>query len=286
MANQKITSAPGNRFSLRSRPQNQVHQLPFLKNLLGPLSDVLTTTWGGLLMGMGVLAVGGFIIFNYITGHNMHTFVPDLIPILLMIVATLLFAANIALTNPSFGSQFLVSLHFIRDEYNNHQKRGTHQKVTPFAFVDPDKRILETPTKNGKFRYLVAYQVRGVISPTSFDSELLYLQNLDKQLLSSLERDTLLVTVNSVQAAHVKPKRLPDNQTMQMIQRRNALSTIANNLPYNQQLKTLIILNAPNLQVLQTRNDYLLNVFRNGLVIGYSPLSGHELKQAIKENYT
>ena len=72
MANQKITSAPGNRVSLRSRPQNQVHQIPFLVNLMGPLADVLTTTWGGILMGIATLAGGGFILFNYITGNGMH----------------------------------------------------------------------------------------------------------------------------------------------------------------------------------------------------------------------
>lgn len=286
MANQKITSAPGNRVSLRSRPQNQVHQIPFLVNLMGPLADVLTTTWGGILMGIATLAAGGFILFNYITANGMHTAIPDIPAMILLIIGVVLIAVNVASTNPSFGSQFLVSLQFVRNEYRNHQQKGTHQQLRPFKFVDPDQRILETPTKNGKFRYLIAYQVRGVISPTSFSAELHYFEDLDKQLLSSLERDTLLVTVNSVQAAHIKPKPLPDNQTMSMIQRRNAINIVANNLPYNQQLKTLMIINAPNLQVLETRNNYLLNVFNNGLVIGYSPLSGRALQQAIRENYT
>ncbi len=103
----------GNRFNLRSEWYNQIKKVDSVSNVLGSLSNVLVTTWGGLFMGMGTLALGMFLIIKMITANGMHTLVANIPAIILVLIGTILIALNVALTNPSLGAQIKVSLRFL-----------------------------------------------------------------------------------------------------------------------------------------------------------------------------
>lgn len=276
----------GNRYSLRARSGHMIKRIDAVSKSLGALGDLLVTTWLGIAMAIVTLGIGAALIINAVLANNFATLVPNLPGIVLILVGSLLVALNVLMTNPSMGSQFIVSTKFLYRKTKNKSKGDKTIDFRPFRFAEgiDSESVVETII-NGQEQYIVMYRVKGVVSPVTFDNDLNELARLDEQLLTNIEKDTVLATVNSVQASKVEPKKLPKNATEAMKRKRDINYAITSSLRYNQQLKTIVVLTAPNFDVLRARIESLENVFRKGLVIGYQRLQGKELKNAFNDIY-
>lgn len=274
----------GNRFSLRAKPSDQIKRIDSLSNTLGVLGDLLVSTWGGILMAIVTFfGLGGFMVFKAISANHGATLLSNIIPVLMIIVGMLLISLNVILTNPSFGSQLKISRKFLIKKII-YRKPSTKVDLKRFKFYDINQSVIETRFKNNP-RYMVVYQVRGAVSPVTFKSELNRLAELNQQLLQNIEKNVIVTTVNSIQTAIVKPKKLPENATDDMIRRRNLLYKVVSTLPKNQQLKTLIFLTANTPDELRARTEVMENVFRRGLVISYWRLTGKDAKEGFQLLY-
>jgi len=279
---EKLIAFSGNRFSLRSKASDQIKKVDSISNRLGALGDILVSTWGGIMMGIVTLGIGGFMIFNAVRANGGATALKNLLPIFMTLFGSGLIALNVMMTNPSLGSQVFVSLRFlIRSITNQSEKRKTLIEDN-FRFYkdDPNKEIVETTLK-GKSRYFLIYQVRGVISPVTFENELRDVASLNRQLLSNLERDTILVTINSVQNTQIQKKKMPQNATENMMKRKELMYKIGTGLPHNQKMKSVIVIVAPDVNVLRVRKESLENVFNQGMVIDYLRLRDKEAKKEV-----
>src|SRR5699024_12616587 len=120
---------------------------------------------------------------------------------------TVLISINVLMTNPSMGSQFIVSLKIVYEKIRNSSKGGKTINFRPFNLAEgiKDQSVVEMQM-NGRSIYYVMYHVKGAVSPVTFPSELNELARLDNQLLRNIERDTVLSTVNSVQSSKVEQK--------------------------------------------------------------------------------
>lgn len=283
VSNRDFNQFSGNRYSLRAKSGHMIKRIDAISNSLGALGDLLVTTWLGIACAIVTLGVGAFMIANAVLANNFATLVPNLPAIALIFLGSLLVALNVLMTNPSMGSQFIVSMKFIIEKIRNRGKNGRTIDLRPFKFAEgiDDQSVAETRFNE----YLVMYQVKGTVSPVTFANELNELARLDNQLLTNIERDTVLVTVNSVQASKVEPKKIPRNATEAMRRKRDINYAVISNLRYNQQLKTLVVLSAPNLDALRARIESLESVFRQGLVISYTKLKGTELKKQFNDIY-
>ncbi|EKZ0201714.1 hypothetical protein QPI79_002213 [Enterococcus faecalis] len=284
--NNNFSRFSGNRFSLRAKSSDQIKRLDSLSNSLGAVGDILVSTWGGIIMGILTLGLGGFLIFRAVTANNMSTLVQNIVPIIFILIGSILIALNVIMTNPSMGSQFFVSFKFVVSKIKKNTDSGKTVDFKPYRFYknDPQKSIIEAVYK-GKLRYLAIYRVRGAVSPVTFEKDLELLASLDRQSLTNMEKDSLLTTINSVQATKVSPKQLPKNATSSMIKRRDMRYNITANLPYNQQLKTIVIVVAPTPDILRVRSESLENSFSKGLVIGYLRLCGADAQKEINDIY-
>lgn len=276
----------GNKYSLRAKSGHMIKRIDAISKSLGALGDLLVTTWLGIAMAVVTLGGGAALIVHAVTANNFATFVPNLPAIVLILVGSLLIAINVIMTNPSMGSQFIVSMKFVFEKIKNRGNGGRTIDFRPFKFSEgiENQSVVEAKIDNREF-YLVMYRVKGAVSPVTFSNELNELARLDNQLLTNIERDTILSTVNSVQASKVEPKKLPTNATEEMKRKRDINYAITSSLNYNQQLKTLVVLSAPNLDVLRGKIESLESVFRQGLVISHSRLRGEELKKAYNDIY-
>lgn len=276
----------GHKFSLRAKSTDQIKRIDWISNSLGSVGDFLVSTWGGIVMGIGTLGGISMLVANAITANSMNTLIQNIGPIILLVIGGLLITVNVVMTNPSAGSQFFVSLKFISAKFNKHAKSGHIQPLRAFKFYADDEKqeVIET-TYKGRTRYMAIYNVQGLVSPTTFEEDLQALAIVDKQLLTAMERDTVLTTVNSIQQTKVHRKRLPNNATPAMKAQRDLQYRITSELPHNQQLRTVMVVNAPNVDILRARVDSLEIAFNNGLVIGYMRLGGRAAKRAIKNIY-
>lgn len=276
----------GNKYSLRAKSGHMIKRIDAISKSLGALGDLLVTTWMGIAMSFVTIGVGGFMIVHAITSNNFATFVPNIPAIVFMLIGTILISINVLMTNPSMGSQFLVSLKFVFEKIRNSSKGGKTINFRPFQLAEgiEDQSVVEARIE-GRSTYLVMYQVKGAVSPVTFPDELNELARLDNQLLRNIERDTVLATVNSVQSSKVERKKLPNNATEAMKKKRDLNYSITSGLLYNQQLKTLVVLSTTDLDALRGKMDSLETVFRQGLVVTYKRLKGRELKQAYKDIY-
>ena len=111
--NNNFSRFSGNRFSLRAKSSDQIKRLDSLSNSLGAVGDILVSTWGGIIMGILTLGLGGFLIFRAVTANNMSTLVQNIVPIIFILIGSILIALNVIMTNPSMGSQFFVSFKFV-----------------------------------------------------------------------------------------------------------------------------------------------------------------------------
>lgn len=280
------TRFAGNKYSLRARSGHMIKRIDSVSKSLGPLGDLLVTTWLGIAMAVVTLGIGAALITNAVLSNNFATLVPNLPAIALILIGSLLVALNVLMTNPSMGSQFIVSTKFLFDKIKNKSKGDKTIDFRPFKLAEGiDTESVVEARINGQERYIVMYQVKGVVSPVTFDNDLNELARLDAQLLTNIEKDTVLATVNSVQISKVEPKKLPKNATEAMKRKRDINYSIVSRLRYNQQLKTIVVLTAPNFDVLRARIESVENVFRKGLVIGFKRLQGKDLKNAFKDIY-
>lgn len=276
----------GNKYSLRSKTYHMIKRIDFISSHLGALGDLLVTTWLGLILTILVLATGVALIGHAIFANSMATIVANIPAIILILIGTILISLNTVVTNPAMGLQVIVSLKFLNKRIRNGGSKKSPIDFKPFKFVDglQDEDIVETVDDNPKF-YLVAYRVRGAVSPITFIDDLQTLAGLKQQLLNNIERDTVLSTVNSVGKTAIKKKKLPKNATKAMKRKQDINHAVISNLRYNQTLETIMFLASPNLDVLRTRQESLEVSFTQGLVIGYYQLKGEELKKAVNSIY-
>lgn len=286
MSRRDYSRFAGNRYSLRARSGHMIKRIDAVSKSLGALGDLLVTTWLGIAMAIVTLGIGAALITNAVLANNFATLVPNLPGIALIFVGSILVALNVLMTNPSMGSQFIVSTKFLYEKTKNSGKGDKTIDFKPFRFAEGiDTESVVEARINGREQYIVMYQVKGVVSPVTFDNDLNELARLDQQLLTIIEKDTVLATVNSVQATKVEPKKLPKNATEAMKRKRDINYAITSSLRYNQQLKTIVALTAPNFDVLRSRIESTEAVFRKGLVIGYKRLQGKELKTVFNDIY-
>lgn len=263
-----------------------IKRIDAVSKSIGALGDLLVTTWLGIAFAVVTLGAGAGMIIHAVIANNFATLIPNLPAIVLIFFGSLLIAINVLMTNPSMGSQFIVSMKFIFDKVKNRGQGDRTVDLRPFKYADgiDSKSVVETRI-NGREQFLVMYQVKGSVSPVTFSNQLNELARLDNQLLTNIERDTVLATVNSVQSSKVEPRKIPRNATAAMKRKRDMNYAITSSLRYNQQLKTLVVLSAPNSEVLRARIESLESVFRQGLVISHNRLQGTELKKAFNDIY-
>lgn len=275
----------GNRFNLRSEWYNQIKKVDSVSSVLGSLSNVLVTTWGGLFMGMGTLALGLFLIIKMITANGMHTLVANIPAIILVLIGTVLIALNVVLTNPSLGSQIKVSLRFLAFKISGYANRGKYQTLRDLYRISrDDENVIET-NAGGRRRYMAMYQVRGVVSPVTFEDELSRLESVNASMLSNLGRDTQIDKIVTVQKAQTLMPVLPKNATEGMRELAKRQYDLASGISDNQQLMSHIIIVAPSIHTLYDRLTFVENAFNSGLVISYNRLSGQMAKKEIRRIY-
>ncbi|STE38125.1 hypothetical protein [Enterococcus mundtii] len=276
----------GNRFSLRSKTNHIIKRIDFISNRLGALGELLVTTMESLLITLFPMAFGLYLVFHYAWAEHGKLIKPNLIPIALIILGTFLVCLNTLMVNPSFGSQFLVSIKFLSKKISTRNERKGWTKFFPYRMYKDinDKSVLETRYK-GRKRLIVMYQVRGSVSNINFESDLEYLAKRNSQLLRNMERNTVITTVNSIQSTKIELKNLPDNATPAMIRKRDLNHKITSNLRHNQQIDTKVVIAAPDEDVLRARIESIETAFRQGLVIGYHRIKGDDLKKSFYEIY-
>ena len=272
----------GNKFSLRSKPLDQIKRIDIITKLAPKVGDILVTTWSNVILVLATLGAGALWVSKIISTDNFAVIIPNLIPSIFIAIGFLLVALNVALTNPSIGSQFTTSLSFLRGKYQKRGQKGKKQKVRPYRLIDIEgtQEIVETQFKR-KERYMMVYQVRGSVSPVSFEGELEQYARLNASVLTNMDMDATINSINSIQSAEVQQKTLGSNATPEMIRRRNANYRTVKNLKHNQQLKTLVVITSRTFNSMYNKADALENAFKKGLVIGYVRLEGKELKKAL-----
>ncbi|MBD5430507.1 hypothetical protein [Lactobacillus sp.] len=279
--NNEFKNYSGNRTNLRARAINQIKRVGISEHL-GALGDFLVTTWGGILTALGILGIGAIIIFMILNLADFSILLQNTIPAILMIIGLVLIALNALLTNPVQGSQIIVSAKFLYKKFRTWGIKGKRHQEKWWRFLDDKEDIVETIYKNRPY-YLAVYNVRGVVSPVTFDRDLEDAASADNNLLLNNERDTVLATVVSVDKTNVKKKQLPLNATPAMRAKRNMQYSLTSNLPNNQQIKTLNILAAPSVSILRQRITHLESAYQTGLVVGYRRLRGKDIKNSFKE---
>ncbi len=278
----------GNRTNLRSKPLSQIRKIRALSGSLGALGDFLVTTMINIIWGVFTLALGGVFLFITLKHAGFSIIVKNIVPALILYSGIILITLNIIMTNPVQGMQSKVSVKFLINKYKK-LKTGTKaaQIFKPFSFVEEDtsKSIVREVVKEGvreREYFMVAYNVRGTVSPTTFDHDLEISAQADVGLLKNLERKALIVSAVSVEKTTVRKRPLPTNATPEMIRKRNLQYTVTKKDSNNQQLKITLILVAPTYDLLVEKNSQLIASFNRGLVVGYSLLSGNECKERFK----
>lgn len=273
----------GNKFSLRASFLTQVRRIDSLNKIIGAsLSELLVSTWGSIFLGMSIIGLSGLIVGGI--ALNKSTLIKNIPSIILIILGSILIVLNVALVNPSIGSQITVSFNYIKNKYSRRTIGTDKQKLDMFKFADDSKQVIEGNIL-GKTFYMTIFSVRGAVSPVSFDAELNELAELNKGLMSNLERDVTIIKINAVQKANVKKKELPSNTTPEMVYMRDRKYRIVNDLKRNQQLRTTVIISSQNYNSLVAKTENVKVRFRQGLVVGYKQLSGKEAKNEIYKIY-
>lgn len=275
----------GNRFNLRSQWYNQIKKTDAVNSVLGSLSNVLVTTWGGLFMGIGTLGIGVFLIVKLVTANGAKTLVANIPAILMVVIGFILIALNVVLTNPTMGSQLKVSLRFIAYKVANFSTRHKHQSLrNTYRISSDDPDVIEINAR-GRRQYMAMYQVRGTISPVTFDDELERLERVNGQLLTNLGRDVQITKLVEVQTARVMPVALPKNATQGMRDLAKKQYQVARVIPDNQQLTSYIMIIAPSTRTLYEHLPFVETAFSQGLVISSQRLSGEKAKKEISKVY-
>lgn len=272
----------GNRANLRSKAINQIKRVTAISEHLGALGEFLVTTWGSVLMSLGILGIWAIIVFAIVKSAGLEIIGQNIIPTIFLIVGIIILTLNILLINPVQGSQLLVSSKFVFKKVKEFGKVKGRQKEKWWRFWDNGKQdIIETVVGKHHY-YLLAYNVRGIVSPTTFESDLEIAATADEELLLNSDRKIVITTIVSIDKTSVKKRSLPNNATAAMQKKRNLQYnlTVNNN---HQQIKTSILLTAQNINLLKQGNSHLQAAFSKGLVIGYKRLKGQDMKNVFQE---
>ncbi|MHB9953627.1 hypothetical protein [Ligilactobacillus murinus] len=280
----KKTPIAGNKMSLRQTAFTIVHRVEFISNILGPLGDMLSSTWISIILS---IVVGGFSIIGALLlvalGTGLNNLGNVLLPFIAIVLGAALLTINVLMVNPSQGSQFKVSFRYwINELYDS--KKGYRIKLKPFAFSkkSEEKDIIEQ-IFDGKRYYFTVIKIQGKVSQTSFDSDLLALSDLNKDSLGALERDTQRTVVNYIGTPHIKEKVLPSNATPSMKRRLETLSRVINELDDAQTLETYMILASKNHKILRVKRNNQFKHLNAGLVTTAYQIKGTEAKKVIKK---
>lgn len=273
----------GNKFSLRSRALDLIKKWGFVSNRLGPLGDMLISTWASTIIAFTILMAGAVLILILATNH-LPIILQNIVPLILLGVGIFGIALQFLLINPSEGFQIIVSYKYLKHKFDSFVDSRGYKKVRPFTFIpeNPEKDIIKMVDKNV---YIAGYSVVGVYSPTSFTSDLKEYAKLDATLLTNIERDTTIITDISINKVVPEKLELPDNATQAMLIARNLRYQKSSSNLNNKNIKTNIYVSSPSLEVLQKRRARLEMQFRQGLVLGYQQLHKNDLKKAIKSIY-
>ena len=277
--NNQIYHAPGNRFNLRSQPWRMIKRISGLSHM-GSIMDFLVTTWLGILVGLGILGLGLYGAFFIIKQNDMQTFWQNLSIASIYTIGVLLIALNALLTNPSHGLQIIVSFKFLIHKLI-YRRLMTYTKLKNFRIWpgDESQSIIEENIE-GKSQYISVFRTRGIVSPVSFEEEKAMASTLNKQMLTNLENDTLVVKMISIEDAQIKPKPIPPNPTPDMINKINTQYLMTTKKKDNRQLQTTLFLVSPTPAILNSRIQTTIRAMEAGLVMNYSLLSGEEAKKA------
>lgn len=282
--NGRKMNTAGNRFSLRNSAMNQIKRVESISTFLGPVGDLLVSTWGGILMGLLTLVGTVFLVVMTLSANGGHTLLQNSIPAIIIAISGAIIAVNVMMTNPSQGSQLKVSLAFLLSHIHN-KRSAKASPLNIFRVSKNDPAVCEYLV-NGKVAYLAVYVVRGVVSQVSFPAELEIAEALDRQLLLGLERDTTMATANLIQKMEVSKIPLSNvNATPAMKRRRDRLYNIAKNIPNNQSLHTVVTFKCDDPMILSDRVRMAETVFAKGLTVGYERLKGDEMKAEVKRIY-
>ncbi len=277
--NNQIYHAPGNRFNLRSQPWRMIKRISGLSHM-GSIMDFLVTTWLGILVGLGILGLGLYGAFFIIKQNDMQTFWQNLSIASIYTIGVLLIALNALLTNPSHGLQIIVSFKFLIHKLI-YRRLMTYTKLKNFRIWpgDESQSVIEENIE-GKSQYISVFRTRGIVSPVSFEEEKAMASTLNKQMLTNLENDTLVVKMISIEDAEIKPKPIPPNATPAMIKKINKQYLMTTKKKDNRQLQTTLFLVSPTPAILNSRIQTTIRAMEAGLVMNYSLLSGEEAKKA------
>ena len=277
--NNQIYHAPGNRFNLRSQPWRMIKRISGLSHM-GSIMDFLVTTWLGILVGLGILGLGLYGAFFIIKQNDMQTFWQNLSIASIYTIGVLLIVLNALLTNPSHGLQIIVSFKFLIHKLI-YRRLMTYTKLKNFRIWpgDESQSVIEENIE-GKSQYISVFRTRGIVSPVFFEEEKAMASTLNKQMLTNLENDTLVVKMISIEDAEIKPKPIPPNATPAMIKKINKQYLMTTKKKDNRQLQTTLFLVSPTPAILNSRIQTTIRAMEAGLVMNYSLLSGEEAKKA------
>lgn len=274
----------GNKMSLRQTSFTVIHRVDFIASLLGPLGDMLSSTWLSII---AAITIGGlsiiFAIGIVLSGAGFNDFGGIIIPFVMIVIGSLLITLNILMVNPSQGSQLTVSLKYWYKELFESKKRY-QVFLKPFAFSSKskDRNIIEK-IFDGKRYYFTIIKVQGKVSATSFDEDLQVLSMLNRDSLRALERDTQRTTIVYIGTPQIKPKKPAINATPAIRSRIEMLSKVVEELGGTQALETYIVLSARNYRVLSVKTGNQFKHLNGGLVTTAYQLKGDEAKKIINK---
>lgn len=286
MAERKLSSFSGNKFSLRAKPSQMIKRIEGLSTILGSLGDFLVTTWMGIIGAIFVIAIGTAIGWYVVSSNSFSTLTSNIYPLALIILATILLALNAVLTDPSKGLQLLVSFNFFKKKIVDvNSKHWVKFAIFKFYEKDESQSTIEVLQPKNRVKFLAIYQTRGIVSPVAFSSELEEATFSNRSLLENMERETTTTKIISIETTKVAKVHLPANATEGMKKRRDLMYQVTNNRPSNQQLKTSFVVSSPTPQILRLRTKSAERALNQNLVVGFKRLQGKEAINAIKGIY-
>ena len=193
----------GNKMSLRSEALDQIKRIDSISQSMGSLGDFLVSTLLSILASLVIFAVFPLIALGVaVKGAGLIT---NAIPFIGVLIGSFLVALNALFVNPSQGSQLLISIRYILSQFGDNNKRYWRKdRYFRFSTKDPECAVLESKYK-GRTHYTLVYKVQGTVSQTSFDDDLLYLKEVNKNAIDGLEKDTVRTTINFIGIPRTKP---------------------------------------------------------------------------------
>lgn len=282
-----IRNESGNKMSLRSSAMDQIKRVSWISKNLGTLGDMLTSTFKSILIASIVAAlpiiVSVPLAFQSCGGANAGK---NLVFFIFSTIGAVMLGLNILMINPSQGSQLKVSFRFISRMVNDSHLKEL-QDVKPYRFYrnDRSKATLESRYKR-KRRYTSIFQVQGAISRTSFEEDLVQLRNLQRDLMKTMQRDTVRTTINYIGVPKIKRKIVAENATPEMRARAYDLERVIDDLGDMQVLKTYIVLTSGNPRNLKKEVENHMHYFEKGLTVTAKLLAGEELKKTMKQLFS